>query len=119
LLVYLPPEAQDRLFDDVTALSAPGSRLATKHIPDMGAFHDERSQAWRGRWRRYGLDLDVADLVWDGERSRVTEYLASHGWRVSAHPSDELYAANGFELPDDKAMASFRDLSYISAVLGG
>ncbi|MGH7290508.1 MAG: class I SAM-dependent methyltransferase, partial [Myxococcota bacterium] len=24
LLVYLPPEAQDRLFDDITALSAPG-----------------------------------------------------------------------------------------------
>src|SRR4051812_39320783 len=29
LLVYLPPEAQDRLFDNITALSAPGSRLAT------------------------------------------------------------------------------------------
>ena len=30
LLVYLPPEAQDRLFDNITALSAPGSRLATE-----------------------------------------------------------------------------------------
>jgi methyltransferase (TIGR00027 family) len=118
LLVYLPPQAQDRLFDHITALSAPGSRLATEHI-EMGAFRDERSQAWRGWWRRYGLDLDVADLVWDGERSHVTEYLASHGWQVRADHIGELYAANGFVFPDNEEMASFRDLSYVSAVLGG
>jgi methyltransferase (TIGR00027 family) len=29
LLVYLPPDAQDRLLDNITELSAPGSRLAT------------------------------------------------------------------------------------------
>src|ERR1700761_117657 len=28
LLMYLPPDAQDRLFDNMTALSAPGSQLA-------------------------------------------------------------------------------------------
>src|SRR5882757_9098403 len=33
LLVYLPPEAQDRLLDAVTALSAPGSRVATEAVP--------------------------------------------------------------------------------------
>jgi methyltransferase (TIGR00027 family) len=119
LLVYLPPEAQDRLFDHITALSAPGSRLATEHIPDMGAFRDERAQAWRGRWRRYGFDLDVAELVWDGERSHVTEYLAAHGWRVTANPAEQLYTANGFEFPDNEAMAAFRDLSYVSAELRG
>jgi len=32
LLPYLPPDAQDRLFDNITALSAPGSQLATEHI---------------------------------------------------------------------------------------
>ena len=37
LLVYLPPEAQDRLFDDIAALSAPGSRLATEYHPDAAA----------------------------------------------------------------------------------
>ena len=30
LLGYLPPEAQDRLLDTITELSAPGSRLATE-----------------------------------------------------------------------------------------
>src|SRR6195952_2461943 len=37
LLVYLPPAAQDRLFDDITAASARGSRLATEYHPDGGA----------------------------------------------------------------------------------
>ena len=32
LLPYLPPDAQDRLFDHITALSAAGSRLATEHM---------------------------------------------------------------------------------------
>src|SRR5258707_1001626 len=40
LLIYLPSEAQDLLFDNITKLSAPGSRLATEHIPDMDALQD-------------------------------------------------------------------------------
>jgi methyltransferase (TIGR00027 family) len=117
LLVYLPPEAQNRLFDNITELSAPGSRLATEQVPDMNAFADERAQAWRNRWRQYGLDLDVADLVWDGERSHVTEYLTPKGWRVTGSTAEQLYAANGFQFPDDETMATFRDLSYLTAEL--
>jgi hypothetical protein len=37
LLVYLPPDAQDRLLDNITALSAPESQLATEYHPDGGA----------------------------------------------------------------------------------
>ncbi len=33
LLGYLPPDAQDRLLDTITALSAPGSRFATESAP--------------------------------------------------------------------------------------
>ena len=36
LLMYLPPEAQDRLFDNITELSAPGSLLATEFHGDSG-----------------------------------------------------------------------------------
>ncbi|MEE6178292.1 class I SAM-dependent methyltransferase [Mycobacterium sp. 050134] len=32
LLPYLPPDAQDRLLDNITSLSAPGSRLATETL---------------------------------------------------------------------------------------
>src|SRR4029077_560151 len=37
LLIYLPPDAQDRLFDNITALSAHGSRLATEHMDIQGS----------------------------------------------------------------------------------
>ena len=118
LLVYLPPQAQDRLLDNVTELSAPRSRFASENIADMKAFTDERSRAWRNRWQGQGLNLDVADLVWDGDRSQPAEYLASKGWRVTARTTEELYAANGFEFPDTEMMALFRNSSYISAELG-
>ena len=95
LLMYLPPEAQNRLLDSITVLSAPGSRIATEQLPDMSAFTDDRSRAWRQRWRQYGLDIDGAELVWDGERSDVGEYLGSNGWQVSITPPMSCTAPTG------------------------
>ena len=118
LLPYLPPEAQDRLFDHISALSAPGSRLATEHVPDPNAFSDERMQRISERWRRAGFDLDAADLFYRGERSVVVDYLTGHGWRVTPHPARELYARNGFEFPEDEMAATFGDMSYVAAILG-
>jgi methyltransferase (TIGR00027 family) len=117
LLIYLPPEAQDQLFDNITALSAPESRVATEHVPDMAVFSDERSQRISERLKRYGHDIQMADLVYHGERSHVIEYLTSAGWDVSTQTAKEAYAANGFEFPDDEATAPFANLSYVSAVL--
>ena len=117
LLVYLPPQAQDRLFDHITALSVPGSRLATEYIPDMTVFSDERSRVITDRWREYGFNVEFADLVYHGERSHVIDYLAAYGWRLNSQTTRELYAANGFTYPDDETMAAFADLSYVSAEL--
>jgi len=83
LLVYLPPEAQDRLFDSITALSAPGSRVATEHFPDPTAFSGERAQQLSERWSRLGFDLNMSDLIFHGERSTVIQYLTDHGWDVT------------------------------------
>jgi len=117
LLPYLPSDAQDRLFDNITALSAAGSQLATEHISDPDAFSKDGVQRISERWRRAGFDLDAADLFYQGERSIVTDYLTGHGWQVSAHPAPELYQRNGFVFPDDEAMAMFRKMSYVAATL--
>jgi methyltransferase (TIGR00027 family) len=117
LLPYLPPEAQDRLFDNITALSAPGSRLATEHVPDPNAFSNERLQRISARWRRFGFNLNAADLFYQGERSVVVDYLTTHGWQVTAHPAKELYARNGFEFPEDEMTAAFGEMSYVDATL--
>lgn len=116
LLPYLPPKAQDRLFDNITSLSAPGSRLATEHVPDPNAFTDERLQRITERWRSAGFDLDAGELFYRGERSVVVDYLSEHGWDVTAHAVRELYAHNGFEFPEEVVVA-FGDLSYVAATL--
>jgi methyltransferase (TIGR00027 family) len=117
LLPYLPPEAQDRLFDNITALSAPGSRLATEHVPDPNAFSEERLQRISERWQRFGFDLNAADLFYRGERNVVVDYLSSHGWQVTPHPARDLYAQNGFEFPEEEMAATFGELSYVAATL--
>lgn len=117
LLPYLPPEAQDRLFDNITALSAPGSRLATEHVPDPNAFSDEHLARISERWQRFGFDLDAADLFYRGERNVVVDYLSTHGWEVTAHPARDLYARNGFDFPEDEMAATFGELSYVAATL--
>lgn len=116
LLVYLPPEAQDRLFDNITELSASGSRLATEQVPNMDVFSDEKSQERSERMRRL-LNVDMSELVYHGERNRVIDYLAAHGWDVTASGTPELYAANGFTLPDDATGAEMTNVLYVSATL--
>ena len=46
--------------DRVAELSAPGSRAATEHIPDIDVFSDERSELISERLKRYGHGWDVS-----------------------------------------------------------
>ncbi len=116
LLIYLPSEAQDLLFDRINELSAPGSRVATEHIPDISMFSDERSQQIAERLKKYGHDIEMKDLIYHGERSHVIDYLTAHGWDVTAQTMREAYAANGFEFPENETLGFFSNLSYVSAV---
>jgi methyltransferase (TIGR00027 family) len=113
LLMYLPAEAQDRLFDHITALSPPGSRLATEFLPTMDAFTSDD-----GRWKRYGFSEDLAGLVYSGDRSHVIEYLQDHGWDVTGRLVPELFEAYGIEYTDTEVSEKFEGFQYISARLG-
>jgi methyltransferase (TIGR00027 family) len=116
LLIYLPPEAQDLLFDRINELSQPGSRVATEHIADMTMFSDERSQQITERLKKYGHDIEMKDLIYHGERSHVIEYLTAHGWDVTAQTMRDAYAAKGFVFPENETIGFFSNLSYVSAV---
>jgi methyltransferase (TIGR00027 family) len=115
LLMYLPPEAQDRLFDHITALSAPGSQLATEYHPDSGPSMAERGRAMNDRWANLGCDLDLSGLFYEGERNNVAEYLADRGWRVAARARRELFADYGRAFPTDEALAAFRNIVSLTA----
>ncbi len=117
LLGYLPPDAQDRLFDHITAQSADGSRIGAGYAPDIRGRIEKRGREISERWRRMGLDLNWADLVYPGERNDVVAYLSERGWRSEVHSTPELYAANGFEFPEQPSMAAFGDIRYVTATL--
>jgi methyltransferase (TIGR00027 family) len=116
LLVYLPPDAQDRLLDNVTALSAPGSRLATEHM-DMKSMPDDWTEKLDERSRRAGSDIKLSELFYPGDRNTAREYLSSHGWEVSTRSTAEAFAANGFEVPDDELIRLIGDSGYLTAIL--
>ncbi len=118
LLVYLPPDAQDRLFDNITALSAPGSRLATEHM-DMTSVPDDWAEKLDERSRWAGSDIKLSELFYAGDRSSAGEYLSSHGWQVTVLSTADAFAANGFELPDDELTRLIADSGYLTATLRG
>ncbi|HEY2087683.1 MAG TPA: class I SAM-dependent methyltransferase [Mycobacterium sp.] len=115
LLMYLPPEAQDRLFDHITALSAPGSQIATEYHPDSGPTMAERGKAMSDRWADIGCDVDLSGLFYEGERNNVADYLTDRGWDVSSRSRRELFGEHGRVFPDDDALAAFRNVVSVIA----
>jgi methyltransferase (TIGR00027 family) len=99
LLMYLPADAQDRLFSQISDLSATGSRVAA----ETAANHaDERRQEMRERLDRVAAKLgiernvDIQDLMYrDEARADVATWLNDHGWRATAQNSgDEMRRLN-------------------------
>jgi methyltransferase (TIGR00027 family) len=115
LLMYLPPEAQDRLFDYITALSAPRSRIATEYHPDNGSTMAERGKAMSDRWATIGCDVDLSGLFYEGERNNVADYLTDRGWDVSSRSRRELFGEYGRVFPGDDALAAFRNILSVIA----
>ncbi|OCB23152.1 SAM-dependent methyltransferase [Mycobacterium malmoense] len=116
LLVYLPPEAQDRLFDDIVALSAPGSRIATEHM-DLRNIPSDWAQKLTERSQRLGSKINLAELFYTGDRNTAAEYLAAHGWQVDIRTTDDAFAAHGFEVPKDELASFGEDSGYLTAIL--
>ncbi len=119
LLVYLPASAQDRLFDDITALSAPGSTLGTEYVPSIVNFDAAKARELSAPFRDHGVDVDFADLVYAGERSPVMEYLRGKGWLVTGRSRDELFVEYGLPVPPSPDADPLGEIVYVSATLPG
>jgi len=115
LLIYLPPEAQDRLLDTVTALSAPGSTVGTEYAPGIVDFDAERAGEMSANLRGQGLDLDMPALVYPGPRNNVMEYLAGTGWQVTGVPGAELFRRAGLTPPEPGELDPLGEIVYVSA----
>lgn len=119
LLIYLPPAAQDALFDQITELSAPGSRVATEYVPGIIDFDAEKAREMSAPLREHGLDIDMAALVYTGQRSHVMEYLTELGWTVAGSPRNELFARFGLPIPEAEDSDALGEIVYVSGGLGG
>ncbi|MDT7757485.1 MAG: hypothetical protein QOH27_3383 [Mycobacterium sp.] len=125
LFGYLPPEAQDRLLDSVTALSAPGSRMATEAVPSGSVDVDldevrERMRESTAKWREHGFELDFSELGFHGERNDVGEYLDARGWTSVGTPMGDLLVSNGFPTlpPSDDDQMTMDAVVYYTSLLG-
>lgn len=116
LLGYLAPEAQDRLLDNITALSAPGSRFATESAPNIDPADEdrikERMQRASERFGKHGFDFDLTELIYFGERNEAAPYLSEHGWQMTGRSVRDLFAAYGLPPIDDDM--PFADMRYVS-----
>ncbi|ORA84633.1 class I SAM-dependent methyltransferase [Mycobacterium malmoense] len=121
LLAFLPPEAQDRLLDNVTELSAPGSRLAAEIFVNPPDENGEQAPdplvTASERWCAHGFDIELADLRYDVERNDVAAYLDGHGWQTVSTTLNQLLADNGLpEIPLTPGNLAFSENYYCTAV---
>lgn len=118
LLMYLSSDAQDRLFAQITELSAVGSRIAVETAP---IHAEERRRQMKERFEvikekfGFGDSLDVGELMYnDSDRADVAEWLGAHGWDSAAAKSaaemrrlDRWALPNGPDSPDEDALSQF------------
>lgn len=104
LMPYLPNAAQELLFERITELAAPGSRVAVEALGPT--FNDEELRAKRReRMERVRAvmaktdaerELPRTDELWYFEdREPVGEWYARHGWAVTVTTAAELMAGFG------------------------
>jgi methyltransferase (TIGR00027 family) len=116
LVGFLPGEAQDRLLDNITALSADRSRLVAEVFLNSAANLQALNGATQ-RWRERGLDVELEDLGFPGDRNDVATYLGDRGWSVVRTPLNQLLADNGLPLQSSDPEAPFSRNYYCTAVL--
>jgi methyltransferase (TIGR00027 family) len=98
LLAFLPPEAQDRLLDNITTLSADGSRLVAEiflNSPNSLQIMHTAAQ----KWYEHGLDAHIDDLWYGGERHDVAAYLSERGWHTTRTLAGQLSTDAGLPVP--------------------
>jgi methyltransferase (TIGR00027 family) len=88
LLQYLPADAERALFEQVDALSAPGSHLVVERSANLARLAAGEHDRLREIGERTGIAMDR--LVDPGARPDPGLWLAEHGWTVTEHPVTEI-----------------------------
>lgn len=121
LLMFLPGEAEERLFADIDALSAPGSRAC---IEDF-RFDDAAREAYAQRRvkteelrQRLGDEnvFDPGDLWYtDDERRDPGAWFKARQWRVESRTGRDYLTQVGRSLPEQPHIAATFTAVFVSA----
>lgn len=112
LVAFLPPEAQDRLLDNITGLSAEGSRAVVEIFLNSPESVQAQQAATR-KWYENGLDVHIDNLGYPAERNDVAAYLGRRGWRTDRTLANQLLADSGLPM-----LSADSHNYYCTAVLG-
>jgi methyltransferase (TIGR00027 family) len=85
MIGYLPGQAQERLLDTITALSAPGSQLSADHLPSRSTSIGSIILDIAKGWKEQGFDVDFGTLTFAHDRSDVVARLRGRRDRHGAH----------------------------------
>jgi methyltransferase (TIGR00027 family) len=92
---FLPPVLQERLLDNLTALSGPASRAAADYFPEQQPPFLDQEHALANRWRPFGFSGDMSELTYPEEHHDPAESLAALGWRTKVIEIERLFTATG------------------------
>ncbi|MGV9803048.1 SAM-dependent methyltransferase, partial [Mycobacterium sp. NPDC003449] len=118
LLIYLPPDAQDRLFDNIDGLSAAGSTVATEFVPALKDFDPEKARAATAAFSQLGLTMDMPSLIYHGERHSAADYLTTKGWKMTGAVRSALFTRYGLPVPEFDDDDPLGEIVYISGTRG-
>ena len=87
-------------------------------MPGIVDFDAERVREMSGSFREHGVDIDMASLVYTGERNHVVDYLSGTGWQAQGVTRTELFQRLGFEVPAPENDDPLGEIVFISGTLG-
>ncbi len=73
--------------------------IATEFVPGIVDFDADRVREMSGPFREHGVDIDMASLVYAGERNHVVDYLSTKGWDVEGVTRTQLFKRHGIDVP--------------------
>jgi hypothetical protein len=72
-----------------------------------------------GAFREHGVDVDMASLVYPGQRNHVVDYLRAKGWDVAGIERTELFRRHDIDVPGPENDDPLGEIIFISGGLTG
>jgi methyltransferase (TIGR00027 family) len=115
MIGFLPGEAQDRLLNDITRLSASGSKLAADYVPGSFSVVGDFMRQIGERWNEQGFHVDFGNLYFSGEHNNAGSYLQERGWNIMGATISDLFANTGIPVPPVDFGSGTQAVVYLTA----